>query len=298
MGKVRVSAKGPSVRIIGIDCATVAQKVGLALCVIREGRPRIDQLLVGESWPAIDEQLVQWATEPTLLAVDAPLGWPALMADSLHSHRAGGELPYPSNTLFRRETDDVVADIAASDPSTSAPTGSLARRAPLFRSLHGCAKPSGQPIPLAWQPGSAEGLAAIEVYPAGTLAARGLPHSGYKARTGHSVELRQQLVEAIRQQLSVDDDAAMLMVQSDHALDAVLCTVAGLDFLAGDVLPPSDLDLAQRESSIWVPSNTMRPVTRHRTRAVEAGVTYFAIVFAVGFALILVGLMPVLARRP
>ena len=254
MGKVRVSAKGPSVRIIGIDCATVAQKVGLALCVIREGRPRIDQLLVGESWPAIDEQLVQWATEPTLLAVDAPLGWPALMADSLHSHRAGSELPYPSNTLFRRETDDVVAEHLGKRP-LDVGADRIARTAHTALSLLARLREIvGKPIPLAWQPGSAEGLAAIEVYPAGTLAARGLPHSGYKARTGHSVELRQQLVEAIRQQLSVDDDAAMLMVQSDHALDAVLCTVAGLDFLAGDVLQPSDLDLAQREGWIWVRS--------------------------------------------
>ncbi len=37
-------AASPESRIIGIDCATVAKKVGLALCSVRAGRPRIDQL--------------------------------------------------------------------------------------------------------------------------------------------------------------------------------------------------------------------------------------------------------------
>jgi predicted RNase H-like nuclease len=247
-------AKATDVRIIGVDCATVAQKVGLALCVVGEGRPRLDQLLVGESWPAIDEQLAHWATGPTLLAVDAPLGWPAPMADALHGHRAGAELPHATNTLFRRRTDDVVAahlgkrplDVGADRIARTAHTA-LSFLARLKETL-------GKTIPLAWRPGPIDGPAAIEVYPAGTLAARGLPHSGYKARTSHASELRQRLVDAVRQELSVKDDAAILMVQSDHALDAVLCTVAGLDFLGGDVLQPSDLELAKREGWIWIPS--------------------------------------------
>jgi hypothetical protein len=247
-------AKAADLRIIGIDCATVAQKVGLALCVVGAGRPRLDRVLVGESWPAIDEQLAQWATDPSLLAVDAPLGWPAPMADALHSHRAGAELPHATNTLFRRRTDDVVSEHLGKRP-LDVGADRIARTAHTALSfLARLRETVGKPIPLAWQPGSLKSLAAIEVYPAGTLAARSLPHSGYKARTSPSSELRQQLVDAVRQQLSVDEDAAKLMAHSDHALDAVLCTLAGLDFLAGDVLQPDDLDLAKREGWIWVPS--------------------------------------------
>jgi len=247
-------AKAAELRVIGIDCATVATKVGLALCVVHEGRPRIDQLLVGESWPAIDERLAQWTTKRTLFALDAPLGWPAPMADSLHRHRAGAALPDGTNTLFRRKTDDVVAEHLGKRP-LDVGADRIARTAHTALSLLARLRETlGKPIPLAWQPGSIEGFAAIEVYPAGTLAARKLPHSGYKARTTESAELRQQLVEAVCQELSFDQDAAKLMAQSDHALDAVLCTVAGLDFLAGDVLQPDDLDLAKREGWIWVPS--------------------------------------------
>jgi predicted RNase H-like nuclease len=255
---VKEPANQSNLRIIGIDCATVAQKVGLALCLVDDGRPRIDQLLVGKSWPAIDAKVAQWAMQPTLLAVDAPLGWPAPMADSLQHHQAGAELSYPSNTLFRRNTDDVVAAHLGKRP-LDVGADRIARTAHTALSLLArLRETTGEPIPLAWHPGFVESTAAIEVYPAGTLAARNLPHSGYKTSTDDSSALRQQLVEAIQQQVSVDQDAAALMAQSDHALDAVLCTVAGLDFLSADVLRPNDLDLAKREGWIWVTKTRAR----------------------------------------
>jgi hypothetical protein len=242
----------PDSRIIGIDCATVAKKVGLALCIVREGRPRLEQLLVGETWPAIDEQVARWATGPTLLALDAPLGWPAPLADSLHTHRAGARLAPTANELFRRTTDDLVAEHlgkrpldVGSDRIARTAHGALSFLARLRESV-------SAPLPLAWDPGSIKGLAAIEVYPAGTLAARKLPHSGYKGPTDRSSALREQLAEAVREELSIDEDATKLMVQSDHALDAAWCVCAGLDFLAGDVVRPKDLSLAKREGWIWV----------------------------------------------
>jgi hypothetical protein len=47
------------------------------------------------------------------------------------------------------------------------------------------------------------------------------------------------------------------MVHTDHALDAVLCVCAGLDFLSGEAVAPDDLSLAKREGWIWV--RTRRP---------------------------------------
>jgi predicted nuclease with RNAse H fold len=239
-------------RIIGIDCATDAKNVGLALCAALEGRPRIAELLVGESWPAIDEQIARWATGATLLALDAPLGWPAPLAESLHTHHAGAELTPTANALFRRTTDNVIAEHlgkrpldVGSDRIARTAHGALSLLARLRESLAG-------PISLAWDPGPVEGVAAIEVYPAGTLAARKLPHSGYKGSTDRSSALRNKIAAAIREELSMDENTAKLMAQSDHALDATLCVCAGLDFLAGDVIRPKDLSLARREGWIWV----------------------------------------------
>jgi hypothetical protein len=39
-----------------------------------------------------------------------------------------------------------------------------------------------------------------------------------------------------------------------HALDAVLCVAAGIDFLAGAALGPDDPEVARREGWIWVRS--------------------------------------------
>ena len=64
----------PETHVIGIDCATDPKKVGLALCTMTEGAPRIHKVTTGKTWPAIDEQVASWATTRTLLALDAPLG--------------------------------------------------------------------------------------------------------------------------------------------------------------------------------------------------------------------------------
>ena len=246
------TASHPEPRIIGIDCATDAKKVGLALCVIHEGHPHIEQLMVGATWVGIDEQVAAWATAPTLLALDAPLGWPAQLGDSLHTHYAGAELAPSANSLFRRTTDDVVAEQLGKRP-LDVGSDRIARTAHAALSfLTRLRERVDAPIPLAWTPGSVEGLAAIEVYPAGTLAARKLPHSGYKASTDASSALRHKLAQAVREELAIDEDAGELLAQSDHALDAVLCARAGLDFLSGDVVRPKDLSLAKREGWIWV----------------------------------------------
>ena len=39
---------------------------------------------------------------------------------------------------------------------------------------------------------------------------------------------------------------------NDNVLDAVLCVIAGLDFVGGAASGPSDRDTAEREGWIWV----------------------------------------------
>jgi hypothetical protein len=51
------TAAHPELRIIGIDCATDAKNVGLALCTFTDGRPRIEEVTIGKTWSAIEEQV-------------------------------------------------------------------------------------------------------------------------------------------------------------------------------------------------------------------------------------------------
>ncbi len=240
------------IRVIGVDCATQPRNVGLALCSFTHGGPRVEEVVIGKSWPSIDEQVGRWLSETTLIALDAPLGWPEPLSEALVDHLAGEELWSNANRLFRRTTDDVVAKALGKRP-LDVGADRIARTAHTALGLIGRLRDAHRlPIPLAWEPGWVQGVAAIEVYPAGTLASRALPYSGYKGAGSKVTALRERIVGAVVEEMKLDARATDAMIQSDHVLDAVLCALAGCDFLQGTVMLPDDLELARREGWIWV----------------------------------------------
>ena len=187
----------------------------------------------------------------TVLAIDAPLGWPRALGSVLPAHRAGQLLAGDPNLLFRRLTDREVQrehrltplDVGADRIARTA-VAALQLLVALRRRL-GCE------IPLLWSPRAA-GVGAIEVYPAATLTARGHSRIGYKKDPA----LRRALIDALASELGITAKApqAAEMQARDHGLDAALCVLAGADFLAGRARGP---DPAQRETAefegwIWV----------------------------------------------
>lgn len=240
------------IQVIGVDCATQPRNVGLALCTFARGGPRVEEVAVGKSWPAIDEQIGQWLSATTLIALDAPLGWPVPLSQALVDHAAGEELWGNANRLFRRKTDDVVAEALGKRP-LDVGADRIARTAHTALSFVGRLRDAHHlPIPLAWEPGWVRGVEAIEVYPAGTLASRELPYSGYKGAGTKVTAIRERIVSAVAEEMTLDDAVTESMIQNDHVLDAVLCALAGCDFLQGSVMAPDDLELAKREGWIWV----------------------------------------------
>ena len=109
---------------------------------------------------------------------------------------------------------------------------------------------TGESIPLAWIP-QLDRLAAIEVYPAATLAARGFPHTGYKPH-GQQAR-REEIVTALTAVMELPGNITTMIGNAD-ALDAAVCALAGWDFLTGGAHSPSHDDevLAQNEGWIWV----------------------------------------------
>ncbi len=96
------------IRLIGIDCATEDAKIGVAF-----GKFYNDSLTVTEAFACTKEksaanQISNWlqnGEETTLLALDAPLGWPQPLSRVLATHRAGEELQADAHDMFRRATD-------------------------------------------------------------------------------------------------------------------------------------------------------------------------------------------------
>ncbi len=98
--------------IIGIDCATVSGKRGVAVamwndeCIVKTAK-------VGSSDADIIDIVrgcIQYGGR-TLLALDAPLGWPEPLGRSLIGHRAGEHIDTSAHDLFRRETDRFVKKV-------------------------------------------------------------------------------------------------------------------------------------------------------------------------------------------
>jgi hypothetical protein len=239
------------VTLIGIDCATDPSKVGLALGEFRDGKTRLMGAQLGGRDPSIVQTVAGWirGREPVLLALDAPLGWPAPLGAALVQHVAGEPLRGEPNALFRRDTDRVVkAKIGRLPLDVGADR--IARTAHAALALLAALRAvTGQPIPLAWQAEPDVPVSAIEVYPAGTLQAHGLPASGYKEADRRPV--RTAIIDAMAGRLHLPADTAVLAEQAD-VLDAALCILAAHDFLCDDVIKPSDPARARKEGWIWV----------------------------------------------
>lgn len=244
--------------IIGIDCAAQPKDIGLALGYFDGQTTTIKQVISGrKTEDDVLNTTIDWirSGELALLAVDAPLGWPIALGSVLTKHIAGAPIDTPADTLFRRCTDRVVRDDIHKQ-SLDVGADRIARTAhAALRLLDNLRRRTGQEIPLAWEPTTFSGICAIEVYPAATLIAHGLPTSGYKKKEGN--EARKSILDQMASKgLRLPSDERRTCENCDDALDAVLCVLAGVDFLQGNAIRPEDvsvpLGLAQKEGWIWV----------------------------------------------
>ena len=240
--------------IIGIDCATLDKKTGLACGTYNSGFLRVEEVTLGSTQKPVHETVLDWmesAQNPDsiLIAMDAPLGWPISLGKKLSQHHAGGPIGIAPNTLFRRETDSFIKEKIGKQPLDVA-ADRIARTAHKALEILGkIQERSGVHIPLAWTAGRLNQPAAIEVYPAATLLAHGLEIKGYKGSQGD--QIRSALLEELKDQLDIPVDTDIL-IANDDAFDAVVCLLAGADFLRQEVYLPLNLNHAKQEGWIWV----------------------------------------------
>ncbi len=242
-----------TIRVIGLDCATVDNRIGVALGEVVDDAVRVSEARCCRAGETAVAVVTRWlklggATQ-TLLAIDAPLGWPRELSSSLLDHRAGKHILTEPNAMFRRETDRVVHRELKKLP-LDVGADRIARTAHFALEILRQVRSDVQAdIPLAWSP-SFSGIAAIEVYPAATLLARRLPAKRYK-KPSQTLE-RARILAELRAYVALPADHGF-MLESADALDAAVCVVAGADFLRGKCWPPVDVARAQQEGWIWFP---------------------------------------------
>jgi hypothetical protein len=241
-------------RLIGWDCAVEAKKCGVAFGEATEKGLEVESVETGLSDKALTGAIAERisATDPCLLAIDAPLGWPSDLGEALRGHEAGGSIQHLSNNLFRRNTDRFIKS-AIGKQSLDVGADRIARTAlaALQRLAH-IRESTRQSLPLAWLPGQMASSACIEAYPAGTLTVYGFPATGYKGKDVKHQDARDQLVKALAQIMHIPEAVRVRMRANDDALDAVVCLLAGYDYMRGEVMRPDDQALAEKEGWIWV----------------------------------------------
>lgn len=237
--------------IVGIDCSTNTRKLGIAKGVFSDGELAVTEVISGQR--NYVQIIASWVRNSprTLVALDAPLGWPEAMGSNLASHKAGAVIDVDSNTMFRRYTDSFIKQ-AINKQSLDVGANLIARTA-LFalKLIESIRKETGKQIPLAWTSRFANTCAAIEVYPAATLESRGISSSGYKKT--EQLERRREILSLLRNEIQFKCDEESVVANDDN-LDAVLCLLAAADFLGDKAYKPSpDMKrTVEKESWIWV----------------------------------------------
>jgi len=242
--------------LVGLDCAVDPRRRGVARAHLRDDRVVVDLLARGDRCDLVRLVGEGLASGSVLLALDAPLGWPAALGEALARHRAGAPLPPAADQLFRRHTDRLVAarlgktplDVGADRIARTA-RAALGELADLRRGLG-----RRRDIPLLWRRGRPPRLSAVEVYPAGLLVAAGSPvQSGYKPAPARPQ--REAILEHLAGALELVPSLRSAALADADLLDAALCTLAAADVLHGRCPAPAageEAARARREGWIWV----------------------------------------------
>ncbi|MBN2500385.1 MAG: DUF429 domain-containing protein [Anaerolineales bacterium] len=236
--------------VIGVDCATVDKRIGLAKGKFENSQVAVLEVASGKDQPVL-ETILDWLppNEPALLGLDAPLGWPAALGQQLAGHMAGKPIREQPGKLFNRHTDHFIHNKLGKKP-LEVGADRIARTAlAALKLIEGLRHRSGNEIIVGWNPAEIVNTAVIEVYPAATLIAYNAIVPGYK-KPAATTE-RQKVLTSLKQHMEIKT-APDLMLASPDVLDAAICVLAGADYLKGQCYPPDDLTLAQKEGWIWV----------------------------------------------
>ena len=236
------------IALLGIDCATVPQKTGLALGELRDGKVHILCCRTGTKSEPPAKIVTDWLhdRDKALIALDAPLGWPRALGTHLHVHGAGLPLQADPDQLFRRVTDREIEERLDKRPLEGG-ANLIARTAvAALKLLDQIRQSTSRSIPLAWAPEEEEPWRAIEVYPAATC----IGDIGHGVRNcGGGLELLKELDDLL------DWSAVPDLKESKHTVDAAVCALAAADFQCGRAIPPKpqDQETAYIEGWIWAP---------------------------------------------
>jgi hypothetical protein len=286
------------IHLFGVDCAAQAKQTGILHARFepegepeRKPGPTVDAVIEGASFEVLAARMLEFLPHgsdtapvsekpepaPAVLALDAPLGWPASLGTALGAHHAGDRLGPDADLLFRRETDrvvrtrvgkqtlDVGADRIARTAVSALDLLDRIRRGPgsapsaLAQSALAALTTEDQLRAFRREAGLLPspkhgGSGGDEVYPAGWLHLAGLPSRGYKKASQR--EVRETILADLETRCVLEIDPSRLLGNAD-LLDGLICLLCAVDTMEGRCPGPEscgvDRATAKAEGWIWLP---------------------------------------------
>lgn len=231
--------------IIGLDGSTEDKKNGLCCIFVKNDdivnfQLRAPRLSVNEQ---IDEWLTKFKENRILLAIDVPMGYPENFGIELAKHSAGSKIQL--NYFPRRYTDQFIKEKLKKNPLDIA-CDKIGRTT--FKTLERISDLE-RPIPIIWDK-DFDGIGMIEVYPAATLIA----NFGNKKVKGYTKDPK-LVFERLKEKYPMQN--CEYPENNIHNFDALICCLAGFDFLKGQsYLYEIDKEsTVKKEGWIWVKEN-------------------------------------------
>ena len=300
-------------RIIGIDCAADPRNIAVASAVGDGEELTVGEVFFGERGrdDSRTDRLKSLATRitdliptgvRTLLALDAPLGWPVALRRALAAEGTAGtaagipeEAREDANHMFRRCTDRFVALATGKTPQSVGASLVASVTHTALRLIDMIADDCGDRVSMTHTPLDdpdkfRENVHLIEVYPA--LAGPRFfadPSLGdWRAVAGKLKKFKKEsdwntVAKQLQECLQIVCDPLPHEVEndrrrlSDHGLDAILCAWTGQQFLQRKCVSPqraeveiTDQDL-EREGWIWFDAELLHWVAQREAMKAQNG---------------------------
>lgn len=249
--------------IIGIDCATENKKIGIVFSTFTENKWTVTEISQGLNIVNLIRKLRSFRqkNEKTLIAFDAPLGFPINLGKFLNSHKAGLPINNWENgykehisQYVDRYTDRVIREKLNLIP-LSVGADKISRVTFRTMELIGMIeKELGKKLSLTWKPENCKDISFIEVYPASTLKSYRQPHNQYKQKKDYYN--RNVIIDFISSEVEIDEKFVRNFPFENKidALDALICAFTGKEFIKGNLTSFDELidkkDLEEVESIV------------------------------------------------
>ncbi|MDQ4062570.1 MAG: DUF429 domain-containing protein [Actinomycetota bacterium] len=234
-------------KLVGIDFSTTPRACGI--CVLEGGA--ITHVGRGNNAAEHPDWLVGHCAEATVVAVDVPFGWPRPFMEALSCYRIGDALDLPREQYRLRATDFWIKENIPPLQPLSVSTDKLGSTAIVgTKLLHAVGNEGFRLSPRS----AARSATVVEVYPAASLRAWGLPHNNIETPI---------VLEALREafELTIGDTDQNNLLQSRHCLDALVSALTAKEYADGNTFYPPEYipdETIEVEGWIHVPSRSLQ----------------------------------------